>query len=172
MNNLKTQLTNRTLWYDGTIEVEPDKIPEMILSGVSISKIAAKHINADLTKFNQLEDCQIQTEKTQNREFDTSWQIPSEYDNLDIYSKIRSLADNYPEVYKKRVEAELHEIKNRKLENLFKTIFYVVDTFRTSNSVWGVGRGSSCASLILFLIGLHKVDPIRFGIDASEFFHD
>ena len=172
LNNSKIQLANRTLWYDGTTEIEPDKIPNLILSGVPISKIASSYINSDVTRFNQLEEIQLETAKTENRPFDLSWQIPKEYLEMDIVTKIKSLVDSYPDVYKSRASLELNEISRRNLEDLFRTIFYIVDTFKQNDCMWGVGRGSSCASLILFLIGLHKVDPIKFGIDASEFFHD
>ena len=53
-----------------------------------------------------------------------------------------------------------------------KTVIFIVDTFKEAGIVWGVGRGSSCASYILFLLGLHLVDPIKFDISMDEFFHD
>ena len=46
---------------------------------------------------------------------------------------------------------------------------YLVDTMRENNVVWGVGRGSSVASYILYLLGVHKVDSIKYGLDIHEF---
>jgi DNA polymerase III alpha subunit len=46
---------------------------------------------------------------------------------------------------------------------------YLVDTLRKNNVVWGVGRGSSVASYILYLIGVHKVDSIKYNLDINEF---
>jgi DNA polymerase III alpha subunit len=37
------------------------------------------------------------------------------------------------------------------------------------NIVWGVGRGSSVASYVLFLIGTHKVDSVKYELDFNEF---
>ena len=46
---------------------------------------------------------------------------------------------------------------------------YLVDHMRENNIVWGVGRGSSTASYVLFLIGIHKINSIQFGLDWREF---
>jgi DNA polymerase III alpha subunit len=47
---------------------------------------------------------------------------------------------------------------------------YIVDTLRANNIVWGVGRGSSVASYVLHLIGVHKIDSIKYNIPIEEFF--
>jgi len=47
---------------------------------------------------------------------------------------------------------------------------YIVDTLRANNILWGVGRGSSVASYVLFLIGIHKVDSIKYNLPIEEFF--
>jgi DNA polymerase III alpha subunit len=46
---------------------------------------------------------------------------------------------------------------------------YVVDTLRANNVVWGVGRGSSVASYVLFIIGVHKIDSVKYDLDWREF---
>jgi DNA polymerase III alpha subunit len=35
--------------------------------------------------------------------------------------------------------------------------------------VWGVGRGSSVASYVLFLIGVHRIDSMKYNLDYKEF---
>jgi DNA polymerase III alpha subunit len=47
---------------------------------------------------------------------------------------------------------------------------YIVDTLRANNVVWGVGRGSSVASYVLHLIGVHKIDSVKYDIPIEEFF--
>jgi DNA polymerase III alpha subunit len=49
---------------------------------------------------------------------------------------------------------------------------YIVDTLRANNVVWGVGRGSSVASYVLHIIGVHKIDPIKYNIPIEEFFKE
>ena len=46
---------------------------------------------------------------------------------------------------------------------------YMVDTLRENNIVWGVGRGSSVASYVLYLLGVHKVNSIKYDLDPTEF---
>ena len=53
---------------------------------------------------------------------------------------------------------------------VLKTMKYVVDTLRKNNIVWGVGRGSSVSSYVLFLIGIHKIDSIKYNLPIEEFF--
>jgi len=48
-------------------------------------------------------------------------------------------------------------------------MIYLVDFMRENEIVWGVGRGSSVASYVLYLIGVHRIDSIKFGLDWREF---
>jgi DNA polymerase III alpha subunit len=50
------------------------------------------------------------------------------------------------------------------------TMKYVVDTLRANNIVWGVGRGSSVSSYVLYLIGIHKIDSVKYDLPIDEFF--
>jgi len=45
----------------------------------------------------------------------------------------------------------------------------MVDTFRKNNVVWGVGRGSSVSSYVLYLLGVHRVDSIKYKLNINEF---
>ena len=68
-----------------------------------------------------------------------------------------------------RVEMELAMYKERGLYPILQVLIYVVDTLRKHNLVWGVGRGSSVASYLLHLIGVHKVDSVKYNLDIKEF---
>jgi len=52
---------------------------------------------------------------------------------------------------------------------LLKWMKYFVDTCRTNRVVWGVGRGSSVASYVLYLIGVHRIDSMKYNLDWQEF---
>ena len=69
----------------------------------------------------------------------------------------------------KVVSEELAEFKKRKMYPLLQFLVYLVDFMRDNKIVWGVGRGSSVASFCLFLIGVHKINPIQYNIDHKEF---
>jgi DNA polymerase III alpha subunit len=49
---------------------------------------------------------------------------------------------------------------------------YIVDTLRKNQIVWGVGRGSSVASYALYLIGVHKIDSVKYDLPIGEFFKE
>jgi DNA polymerase III alpha subunit len=68
-----------------------------------------------------------------------------------------------------RVGQELLLYQERGLFDLLRYLKYLVDTLRTHNIVWGVGRGSSVASYVLFLIGVHKIDSIYYELSVEEF---
>lgn len=172
---MKTELNTRTLWFDGTSQVAPEDVPSLLLGGCKIDELVVSELNDDLRLFNLLEEEPILTEKNENKPFDFTYLIAKEYDRFDLEGYIRKkVSEKFADepAYLARVEAEMIEIKKRGMEKLYITLIYIVDKFKELGTVWGVGRGSSCASLILFLIDLHKVDPIKYNIPMTEFFHD
>ena len=50
-----------------------------------------------------------------------------------------------------------------------KYLKYLVDTMRDNQVIWGVGRGSSVASYVLYLIGIHKIDSMYYDLPINEF---
>ena len=105
-------------------------------------------------------------------EFDSrlqnEWFVPDEYKELDIEKYVTNLCPPWdPEAT--RVEEELAEFRNRNMLDLLRWLKYFVDTARANNVVWGVGRGSSVASYVLYLLGVHKIDSIKYNLDWRDF---
>lgn len=170
---MKTQLNDRSLWFDGVSEVTPDRVPELLLHGVHPSKIVVTHMNDDVKQFNMVDfDEVIELGKVATAEMDFTWDIPPQYLALNLDEYVLSRAQAKGETYIARAREELMEIHNRQLGVIFKTLIFIIDTLRAKKQLWGVGRGSSCASLVLNLIGVHEVDPVKYGIPKEEFFHD
>lgn len=94
------------------------------------------------------------------------WFIPEEYRQLDIG---KYLMDICPRSNQQRLAEELAEFQLRGMMPLLNTLKYLVDTFRANNVVWGVGRGSSVSSYTLFLIGVHRIDSVKYQLDWREF---
>ena len=97
----------------------------------------------------------------------SEWFMPDEYKNMNVIEYIVKLT-NTPQEYK-RVDEELEEFKKRDMLDLLKYMIYLVDFMRENKIIWGVGRGSSVASYVLYLIGVHKINSIQFGLDWREF---
>ena len=68
-----------------------------------------------------------------------------------------------------RVQLEYSLFEKKKFIKVLQFLIYFVDTLRANNIVWGVGRGSSVASFCLFLIGVHKINPMIYNLDYKEF---
>lgn len=96
-----------------------------------------------------------------------TWGIPQEYLEMDIETFLYSKCDN--KAQNDRVHEELILYKERNLILLLKFMIYFVDTLRKHNILWGVGRGSSVSSYILYLIGIHRIDSIKYNLNIGEF---
>ena len=108
-----------------------------------------------------------QTVEEFDRVLQTNWRMPQEYRELDIAEYVLGLCKEEHEL--QRVGQELLLYQERNLFDLLRYLKYLVDTLRKNNVVWGVGRGSSVASYILFLIGVHKIDSLYYNLDIAEF---
>ena len=98
----------------------------------------------------------------------TNWFIPYEYKTMDIIDWLYQQCPT-PEI-RERVVEELRLFAKHDMIPMLKTMKYVVDTLRANNVVWGVGRGSSVASYVLFIIGVHKIDSVKYKLPINEFF--
>ena len=108
-----------------------------------------------------------QTVEEFDRVLQTNWRMPQEYRELDIAAYILELCQEDHEL--QRVGQELLLYQERNLFDLLRYLKYLVDTLRKNNVVWGVGRGSSVASYVLFLLGVHKINSIYYNLSIDEF---
>lgn len=96
-----------------------------------------------------------------------TWYMPHEYQELDIAQHILSLCQTDAEL--QRVGEELLLYQERDLFNLLRYLKYFVDTMRANHVLWGLGRGSSVASYVLYLLGVHKINSMFYDLDIREF---
>lgn len=97
-----------------------------------------------------------------------NWYMPEEYKNFDIESFILEQSPPWdPNIT--RTKEELEEFKARNMLDLLRWLKYFVDVCSKENVVWGVGRGSSVASYVLYLLGVHKIDSLKYNLDWREF---
>ena len=108
-----------------------------------------------------------QTVEEFDRVLQTNWRMPKEYKELDIAAYVLGLCKEEHEL--QRVGEELILYQERDLFDLLRYLKYLIDTLRKNNIVWGVGRGSSVASYVLFLIGVHKIDSLYYNLNIDEF---
>lgn len=97
----------------------------------------------------------------------TQWFMPDTYKELDIAEYIISLCKTDAEL--QRVGQELLLYQERNLFDLLRYLKYLVDLMTQNRLIWGVGRGSSVASYVLYLLGVHRINSLYYDLDPEEF---
>ena len=128
--------------------------------------ISIKQLYVDFPKLQQYTPPAVSLEEF-HETLQQEWHMPNNYQELDIAEWVLSQCKTAVEL--QRVGQELILYQERDLFDLLRFMKYLVDTLRKNNIVWGVGRGSSVASYILYLIGVHRIDSLYYDLDIAEF---
>ena len=138
---------------------------ELLYRGQSISDVPFEDID-QFNKFaTELEITPISDLSLISKDFN----IPQHYTELDVEKYVHSKLINRVPDEIGRVEMELAMYKERGLFPVLQLLIYIVDVMRKHNLVWGVGRGSSVSSYLLYILGVHKVDSYKYRLDIKEF---
>lgn len=95
------------------------------------------------------------------------WHMPEEYKQLDIAEYVLGLCTSEAEL--QRVGHELLSYQEKNLFNLLRYLKYLVDVMTENQVIWGVGRGSSVASYVLYKLGVHRIDSMFYELSPEEF---
>lgn len=110
-------------------------------------------------------------QKITKQEYDSiqqqKWFMPDEYKTMDIALYVLNKCTTEAEL--QRAGEELFLFQERGLFPLLQYLKYLVDTMRANNIVWGVGRGSSVASYVLFLLEVHRINSLYYDLSIDEF---
>ena len=143
--------------------------PTINLDGALVDKPIHFDPSLELNKIPSL--IKYHTSELSIQEFDekmsNNWHMPEEYKNFDIASFILDQCKNDAEL--QRAGEELLLFQERDMFILLKYLKYLVDLMREHNVVWGVGRGSSVSSFVLYLIGIHKINSLYYDLSIEEF---
>lgn len=170
--------------YDNTYVVDPQVIERdpFVLARLNRKVFVAK-MTPSVKAYNQmsLPDGRI-AEKV---DFDDSvinadeWHIPAEYKDMSLKDIALRLMDRQELlgldtddeylVRMARIKLELTAFQTIGKLNMLRLMCYIVDTMTASNQIWGVGRGSSVSSYVLFLIGVHDIDSVKYDLDFTDF---
>ena len=127
--------------------------------------------DADLELINLPETSKYMGPQESINEFDqgkqTKWFIPNSYKDFDIAKFVIDQCSNDAEL--QRAAQELIMYQDRDMFGLLIYLKYLVDTMRKHNVIWGVGRGSSVASFVLYLIGVHRINSLYYDLPIDEF---
>jgi DNA polymerase-3 subunit alpha len=102
-----------------------------------------------------------------DKEAQARWHMPDRYKTLDIAEYVLGLCSTEAEL--QRVGHELLLYQERDLFNLLRYLKYLVDVMTENRVIWGVGRGSSVASYVLYKLGVHRIDSMFYKLEPEEF---
>lgn len=102
-----------------------------------------------------------------DREQQSHWHMPQSYRDMDIAAHVLGLCDSDAEL--QRCGQELLLFQQAGLFDLLRYLRYLVDVMRENRVIWGVGRGSSVASFVLYKLGVHRIDSLYYDLDPHEF---
>lgn len=168
-------LGNRIILDDGTVLCDESAAVEILYAGLELSDAVLKP-TADLELFsnaNSKLDAGLKEPLVSNSEiykdinWYNTWVTPIEYKSINIlnYCLIKCSTDEQRD----RVHYEIKLFEQRDMIPVLQHLIYLVDEFRKKKILWGVGRGSSVSSYVLYLIGINRINPLEFNLDIKEF---
>lgn len=165
----------------GEIILNEDDVCNLLMQGRTVESLAKTKVDAsvNLEKAALLLDCipamvnhdSLNDEQESLEDFDhrlqQTWHMPGCYKSMDIAQYILNQCTNDEQL--QRCGHELLLFQERNLFNLLKFLKYLVDTMTEHRVIWGVGRGSSVASYVLYKLGVHRIDSLYYNLDPAEF---
>lgn len=150
--------------YSGKIKT----LDNVLVNGDVAQYNRSRLLNADkipeLTVPEDLSDTSIEMFDESNQ---CTWFMPEEYLSFPIHQWLSNQCSTEEE--RARVDQELTLFIQHGMFDLLFYLKYLVDTMRENKILWGVGRGSSVASYVLYLIGVHRINSIKYNLDINEF---
>ena len=158
-----------------------EDVCDLVMQGRDIASLKGTLVDAsvNLEKTALLLDCipalvnydTLHKEPESIEEFDRklqqTWHMPEQYQQMDIAQHVLNLCNNDAEL--QRCGQELLLYQERDLFNLLRFLKYLVDVMTQNHIIWGVGRGSSVASFVLYKLGVHRIDSMFYELDVEEF---
>jgi hypothetical protein len=165
----------------GETVLSEDDLCDLVMQGRNITELDCVTVEPDLdlaTLLSHIEDADsLRTwRKPEQRdltiaEFDrerqNQWFMTPEYRDMDIAQHVLDLCETPEQL--QRVGEELLLFQEHELFDLLRYLHYLVTTMRENSIIWGVGRGSSVASYVLYLLGVHRIDSMFYDLDPREF---
>lgn len=168
-------LGDRLVLEDGTVICDDDAVTEMLYQGFDLQNVVMVP-SEDVDLFNRA-----------NRQLDAGlpeitvseqgiyggidwyslWLTPPGFRDIDIRGFCLSMCDD--DTKRDRVNMEMDLYEERGMLPVLRHLIFMVNDLRQRKILWGVGRGSSVSSYVLYLIGINRIDPLRFSLDIREF---
>lgn len=173
-NSIK--LNDRTLWFDGDSTISAENIIDNIIKGNVANSLFVEELTPEIIEYNKLVAPNDKISVKSNiKQLSFEWSIPNEYKSLDVVAYIGDILlaqeENSVDIAlrQQRCAEELILYRKLGLFDILRTLIYIINTLVEKNIVWGVGRGSSVSSYVLYVIGVHDVDSYSYNLNIEEF---
>ena len=168
------ELTDRIFDENGNAFLSGDAIANMLYKGKNIfaGNFYVDTSDGEMEKFNLYSDEKVKlapSERIDNIKRRDEWFMPDFYKTLNLNELFDIMSKELPDIYKERIKYELSLYQEKGYDNFLRYCVYLSTLVNQKKIVVGCGRGSSCASYLLFLLGLHMVDSVKYDIDVREF---
>lgn len=110
---------------------------------------------------------ELKTPEDESQEFHKSCQSKWFYQTDGLFEILLSKCKDESQIT--RLCEEWIVFEEYDLVGMLGCLHKVITILREQNILIGVGRGSGVASFVLFLIGAHSINPIKYNLDFNEF---
>lgn len=174
----KTELKDRTLWFDGDSSFDANNLlhlkAEYKVRFVDQMNDLVLEYNKHVPRGREIKV------KKQCGEINVDWTIPDRYKTLNIEQWLVDAHEalmgdcDQTEFDKRELRLCQEIVKYKKLDllDVLRAILWIINRLTANNIVWGVGRGSSVSSYVLYVIGVHDVDSFSYGLNIDDFLHE
>lgn len=168
-------LENRTILKDGTVLHTADAAVHALFHDIGIDHMLFVP-SIEIEKYNaanRMLDTQYAnlttstSEQYTDTQWDHHWFTPEPYASMDLTEWAVSKCKNDDEITRALEEIILFDL--HQMLPVLRHILFLVDHFRKHNIIWGVGRGSSVASFLLYLTGINRINPMLYDLSITEF---
>jgi len=168
-------LGNRHILDDGTVICSESAAVDILYQGRDLSDVVLddEQITTAFNKANDMLDQGFEKLISSDRgifnecDWYSAWLTPEPWVNIDVEAYCLKKCDT--DQQRDRVRYEMVLFADRKMIPVLRHLIWMVDYLRDRKIFWGVGRGSSVSSYILYLIGINRIDPLKFDLDVKEF---
>ena len=173
MNDL-VNLYNRVIDKDGNVVYFPESLIELMYKGEIPSEILFPKDDPDVVAFNRYAyenydelEYKLPEKLLTHNERKNDWFYPDSYDQINLIDYFAQRCSTKEQVERVLLELELYQQKG--FEKFLRCCIFLSDKINENKWVIGVGRGSSCASYLLYLLKIHLVDSLKYNLDIREF---
>jgi DNA polymerase III alpha subunit len=165
----------------GQAILSSESLIEILLQGRNISHLNVIRSDEDIRLYEQYQSELLSGQTTtfldsppEELDFDSfhkeradEWIFPIEFQQIDVLDWCLNKCKTQEE--QERVKQEFVMFQERDLIMILRLFIFLINYMRRKDFIWGVGRGSSVSSYILYLIGVHRVDSIKYGLDIKDY---